>query len=280
MLTEKKAINEGDTEEEIKEHTLIVKSDCRACHNISKPTVGPSYMDIARRYENTEENIISLVNKVIKGGSGAWGEAAMTPHPDLSNSDATSIMRYILNLDKDEEKTSIALRRVSLEDYLKPDKIHEEKLRTGILTKMYLFNEQDIHGIIREVGTTDNYIDPIEKRILKRKRRPSYGGNIENIQIGQVGFGDLAEDFCATFEGFIKIDTSGTYVFRLASDDGSRLYIHDTIIINNDGLHDAGPKDGVVGLKKGLHPFKVVYFQGGGGRSIFLQWRKFEKSSL
>ena len=39
---------------------LIAKSDCRTCHNIDMPTVGPAYMDVAKRYENNAENFITL----------------------------------------------------------------------------------------------------------------------------------------------------------------------------------------------------------------------------
>ena len=49
---------------------------------------------------------------------------------------------------------------------------------------------------------------------------------------------------------------------RLLSDDGSKLFIDDTLIINNDGLHGAFAKTGKVILDDSRHSIKIRYFQG------------------
>ena len=36
---------------------LINKSDCKACHNATKKTIGPSYVEIANRYPSSPENV-------------------------------------------------------------------------------------------------------------------------------------------------------------------------------------------------------------------------------
>ena len=46
-------------------YRLIARSDCRSCHNTYLQTIGPSYVDVARRYQNTEDNVTMLVNKWI-----------------------------------------------------------------------------------------------------------------------------------------------------------------------------------------------------------------------
>jgi len=77
---------------------LIGSSDCLTCHKVEEKVNGPSYRDVAAKYEATEANIDTLVNKVINGGSGVWGAMAMTPHPTLSKEDARLIVKYILSL--------------------------------------------------------------------------------------------------------------------------------------------------------------------------------------
>lgn len=77
---------------------LIAGSDCLTCHKINEKVNGPSYADVAAKYEPTEANIDSLASKVINGGSGVWGAMAMTPHPALPKEDAKLIIRYILSL--------------------------------------------------------------------------------------------------------------------------------------------------------------------------------------
>ena len=73
---------------------LIVKNDCRNCHKEREKLIGPAFSDIARRYGHYD--IDSLAAKIIKGGSGHWGDAAMSAHPSLSMADARTIVRFIL----------------------------------------------------------------------------------------------------------------------------------------------------------------------------------------
>ncbi len=77
---------------------LVAASDCLTCHKVDEKVNGPSYRDVANKYENTEANVKMLAGKVIKGGSGVWGEVLMTPHPALSQADAEQMVKYILLL--------------------------------------------------------------------------------------------------------------------------------------------------------------------------------------
>ncbi len=78
---------------------MIGKLDCTACHGIDKAILGPSYIDVAKKYEPTEANVDSLSIKVIKGGAGVWQNVQqMTPHPWLSMDSARTMVRYILSL--------------------------------------------------------------------------------------------------------------------------------------------------------------------------------------
>ena len=106
----------------------------------------------------------------------------------------------------------------------------------------------------------------------------------------------VIENFAIRFRGELAVDTPGTYTFWLLSDDGSKLYINDDLVINNDGIHgitnSRGRKDlsknthvswnigrnsvalgkhGSIKLGAGLHPFEIEYFQGP-RYEIALQW--------
>lgn len=67
---------------------------------VERKIVGPSYADVAAKYEATEENITMLAQKVIAGGVGVWGEVPMPAHPGLSEEDAKDMIRYVLLLKK------------------------------------------------------------------------------------------------------------------------------------------------------------------------------------
>ena len=79
--------------------TLIEQSDCMACHALDKQSVGPSYLAIARRYD--DKAVASLTSKIINGGGGVWtNDHVMAAHPQLMREDAAEMVRYILSLTK------------------------------------------------------------------------------------------------------------------------------------------------------------------------------------
>ena len=78
---------------------LMSKSDCNNCHNPTIKGVGPSYGQIAARYQTDSKASDRLVQKVIKGGTGVWSnDIAMPAHPTLSVADAQTMVNYILNI--------------------------------------------------------------------------------------------------------------------------------------------------------------------------------------
>lgn len=79
---------------------LISKSDCVGCHNKNTKILGPSYSDIAKKYDLNDKNINYLATKIIKGGSGVWGNIPMAAHASLNKTDAKSMAKYILSLKK------------------------------------------------------------------------------------------------------------------------------------------------------------------------------------
>ncbi len=78
---------------------LAAKSDCFTCHKLNETSVGPSYAAVAAKYKSQMPAIAdTLVSKIIKGGSGNWGAAVMTPHPMLSKEEAKSIVTYVMSI--------------------------------------------------------------------------------------------------------------------------------------------------------------------------------------
>ena len=80
---------------------LIEGSDCKACHAANEKVNGPSYTDIAKKYSKEDKNY--LISRIIKGGSGVWGETAMAAHPQLKVNEVDKIVTYILSLDPDAQ---------------------------------------------------------------------------------------------------------------------------------------------------------------------------------
>ncbi|MEU5755095.1 ricin-type beta-trefoil lectin domain protein [Streptomyces sp. NPDC047829] len=74
--------------------------------------------------------------------------------------------------------------------------------------------------------------------------------------------------------GNLHAAQAGSYAFRLTSDDGSRLWIDDRLVINHDGLHGPdAPKDATVDLTAGSHALRIEHFERDGGQQLTLAWK-------
>lgn len=79
---------------------------------------------------------------------------------------------------------------------------------------------------------------------------------------GFPGVTNRFEWFAIDYNGKIYVPKTGTYAFRLGSDDASVLWIDGTRIVNADGLHAWGFAAGKVNLTEGDHDFHLGYMQG------------------
>nr|WP_294895211.1 family 20 glycosylhydrolase [uncultured Pedobacter sp.] len=87
----------------------------------------------------------------------------------------------------------------------------------------------------------------------------------------QISFAKLpnkAREYGLVFNGYINVNENATFEFSLYSDDGSRLYIDDELVIDNDGNHARYEKSAGVNLQAGLHKIKVAYFDDGPGSTL------------
>ncbi len=76
------------------------------------------------------------------------------------------------------------------------------------------------------------------------------------------------DGFGLQFIGYIKIPKDGSYTFYSASDDGSKLYIGDKMVVNNDGVHPAVERSGAIALKAGMQAIRVEYAEVSGGQAL------------
>ncbi|MEM8607394.1 MAG: DUF4215 domain-containing protein [Myxococcota bacterium] len=76
-------------------------------------------------------------------------------------------------------------------------------------------------------------------------------------------------DFAFRFRGFLEIVQAGNYTFYTNSDDGSKLFLDDVEVVDNDGLH--GPTEvasAPIALTPGFYPIEVTMFERGGGQVL------------
>ncbi|MDX2414803.1 MAG: PA14 domain-containing protein [Bacteroidales bacterium] len=80
--------------------------------------------------------------------------------------------------------------------------------------------------------------------------------------------GDNNDNMGLVFEGYLKIEEDGIYGLWLNSDDGSRLYLNDEHVIENDGVHGMREVSNYMALANGYHKIRIEYFQGTGGLGL------------
>jgi cytochrome c551/c552 len=75
---------------------MITASGCTACHALDHKILGPSFRDVAKKYQGNPGATKHLIHKIRNGGAGVWGSIPMPPHPDLSDADLSTMVQWIL----------------------------------------------------------------------------------------------------------------------------------------------------------------------------------------
>jgi cytochrome c len=99
--------------------TLMAASDCKACHIIDKPSVGPTFLAIADRYKGQAGSIERLAQKIITGGGGNWSkDHIMSAHPQVPVQDAQEMVKYIFSLTDARQQKTIPLQgQIALKEH-------------------------------------------------------------------------------------------------------------------------------------------------------------------
>ena len=80
------------------------------------------------------------------------------------------------------------------------------------------------------------------------------------------------ERYSIRYTGYIYIDATDTYTFYTSSDDGSKLYINGTQVVDNDGAHGNRERSGDIALNVGFHTLEVVFFERTGGNVLTVSY--------
>lgn len=140
-----------------------------------------------------------------------------------------------------------------------PVKVNPDELTAGVTVRIYELNE------------------PLDKLpVLIENQTPNVDQLQTDLNLPDRGaFAGTPANLYTTVGGYLKIDQPGDYVFRLDSDDGSRLMVGPDVVIDNDGRRT---KSGAavsksVTLGVGLHPLLIEHFDGGGRCFLKLDWK-------
>jgi len=147
--------------------------------------------------------------------------------------------------------------------------------------KGVLLNSDDLgpfaHPIANVVGIADltpNLLSVSFGNVIERSLVREISVSNRSSSAGFAGMTTLVENFAIRMMGTLQVPSSGSYTFRLSSDDGANFIIDGRNIINLDGVHGYVSKvGGPLSLKAGPSQFLIEYFQGRGNMGLSLEWK-------
>jgi cytochrome c len=78
---------------------LAKKHLCTTCHVVKgAKTIGPAYVDVAKKYAGQKDAEAKLAEKVKKGGQGVWGQIPMPPNAAVPDADIKTLVKWILSI--------------------------------------------------------------------------------------------------------------------------------------------------------------------------------------
>ncbi|RPI06180.1 MAG: DUF5060 domain-containing protein [Ignavibacteriae bacterium] len=162
------------------------------------------------------------------------------------------------------------------------------KITNAILLKAVSFNKKSEQSDVVSMQFTNKLLSPVveNENVSPRIQYNYYEGQwgklpdfdklnaVESKIVSEIKMSALRQldHFGLTFDGYIDISKEGIYTFYCSSDDGTRLWIDDTLIVDNDGQHAVIEIGGQIGLEKGLHKIKVHFFENEGGEALKVQF--------
>ncbi len=77
---------------------LYKTKNCFACHRIERNHLAPHFKSIAAKYAGEKEVDEKLAKKIREGGVGVWGAVPMPPQPQVTEVEALTLARWILEI--------------------------------------------------------------------------------------------------------------------------------------------------------------------------------------
>jgi uncharacterized protein (TIGR03790 family) len=109
-------------------------------------------------------------------------------------------------------------------------------------------------------------------------REPDYWRGEANIdypdtQSAWAGLDSRFADYWSVrHSGAITIPTAGNWTFYLNSDDGTKLWLDEVEVVNNQAIHAMSEASGTTWLEAGDHALRTEFFEHGGSAGFILSW--------
>jgi len=75
---------------------VLNENGCMACHARDTKKVGPSFLEVAKKYADETDAQAYLAKKIKEGSSGVWGSTPMPPNPNIEDDDVQRVVDWLL----------------------------------------------------------------------------------------------------------------------------------------------------------------------------------------
>jgi cytochrome c len=224
--------------------TLLGANDCAACHTMVTKQIGPSFVEVALKYDDSQEMRDQIAAKIRTGGQGVWGTRPMAAHPFLKADDAQAIAAFILSLDSGDQaqpQPGVAV------DYY----------QMGVpLARM----PQVAPGQNPNLSKAYPILDFLS-------------GNPDIDEDNDEVFDNFHTDFVMKASGFLNIDEEKEYEFRFTANNGGSLEIDGEEHAKGHYFEGTYQKEFRLALSEGAHPFNIEFYHHLFDKILRLEWR-------
>jgi hypothetical protein len=123
-------------------------------------------------------------------------------------------------------------------------------------------------------GAQPSYTQDVDGNITNRTLVSTGTVNTVNYNWGggTILNSGRAEGTIVRFYGYINVTTAGTYSFGGNADDGIRINVNNTSVVDS-WIESGGTfRSGSIYLEAGVYPIELMYYENGGGAMVNLQW--------
>ena len=229
---------------------IIRNDDCFTCHSLNDKTIGPAYIEVARKYDPDPETIDRLATKIIEGGGGLWGGALMSKHPLLKKHDVKNVVKWILNLESEEANQHISGPGIALDDFI------QKPSESGLEVDIYL--KSDVNESLRSSFPK-----------IKAEQSPSFSTRIPLVNFkDEDAFSPINERFYLKAKGNLNISRRGIYIFKLDKSGLAELKIDGMTVISTR------PDDREINLHldEGEHEVEIHFLGKGMNDKLAWHW--------
>ncbi|MDK1021174.1 MAG: DUF1080 domain-containing protein, partial [Candidatus Hydrogenedentes bacterium] len=223
---------------------LLGESDCAACHTMVAKQIGPAFVEVALKYDDSNETRNQLAAKIRSGGQGVWGQRPMAAHPFLEARNARAMAAYILSLDSGDQaepKPGVAV------DY------YQMAVPLARLPQV-------APGQYPNLSKAYPVLDFVSGN-------PDIGRDNDEV------FENFSTDFVMHATGFLNIAEEKEYEFRFTANNGGRLTIDGEEFANGHYYEGTYRKTFKVTLDAGAYPFEIEFYHHLFDKILKLEWR-------